>query len=82
MTNTDALQALADKVEHDGGPMPVPEYAVVRPEYRGAERPEMGTRIVCARASRLDWSHDGGPDDIVAFSVIGMARALIAGGRE
>lgn len=66
---TDALK------NHDGGSMPVPETAVVKPFYRGAERPEIGTRIVCAQAGRLDWSHDGGPDDIVAFVVVGNTDA-------
>jgi len=75
MTNTDtaALQALLERVDHDGGAMPVLGHVVVRPEYRGAERPEIGTRIVCARAARLDWSHDGGPDDIVGYVATGIA---------
>lgn len=58
---------------HDGGPCPLPDDLIVRPQYRGDERPEIGTRIRVARAARLDWSHDGGPDDIVGYSVIGEA---------
>ena len=74
--NTSALQALLERVAHDGGPMPVLGHVIVRPEYRGPERPEIGTRIVCARAARLDWSHDGGPDDIVGYTAIGIAAPV------
>lgn len=61
-------QIAEDWIEHDGGPMPVDGDQVVSIEYRGAEAPElMGQRIPFARASRMDWSHDGGPDDIIAY---------------
>ena len=74
--NTAALQALLGRMAHDGGQMPVLGYVIVRPEYRGPERPEIGTRIVCARAARFDWSHDGGPDDIVGYTAIGIAAPV------
>ena len=74
--NTAALQALLERVAHDGGPMPVLGHVIVRTEYRGPERPEIGTRIVCARAARLDWSHDGGPDDIIGYTAIGIAAPV------
>lgn len=54
---------------HDGGSCPVPPTVVVRPVYRGAEDPVRGIRITLATAARLDWSHDGGPDDIIAYEV-------------
>jgi hypothetical protein len=41
----------------------------VRPQYRGPEDLRKGDRIRCAPVARLDWSHDGGPDDIIAYSV-------------
>lgn len=46
------------------------DYAQVLPEYRGPCDPEKGTRITCAMASRFDWSHDGGPDDIVGYWIL------------
>ena len=52
-------QALGKQTEDD--------YSQIQPEYRGAYDPEKGTRITCAMAARLDWSHDGGPDDIVGY---------------
>lgn len=73
---TAALTTLLERVVHDGGHMPaLLAGLIIRPEYRGDERPEIGTRIACARAERFDWSHDGGPDDIVAFVAIGIATA-------
>lgn len=57
------------KFPHDGGPFKGPSSAPIRPAYRGAERPEIGTRIRVAPAGRLDWSHDGGPDDIVSYEI-------------
>lgn len=55
--------------EHDGGAQPLPDYSQVRPIYRGPPRPT-GVRITCAMAQRLDWSHDGGQDDIVGYEVL------------
>ena len=57
-------------VPHDGGPCPVPPMTLVRPVYRGPERPAVrGLRITFAAARRLEWSHDGGPDDIVGYTI-------------
>lgn len=55
-------------IPHDGGAYPGSPHDQVRPQYRGPARPT-GTRITCAMASRLDWSHDGGDDDIIAYEV-------------
>lgn len=55
-------------IRHDGGPMPVAALSPVRLLYRGAEAPSMlGMRIPFAAGGRMDWSHDGGPDDIIAY---------------
>lgn len=54
---------------HDGGECPVPPGAAVIPVYRGPEDRSKGLRIACAPARRLDWSHDGGPDDIVGYEM-------------
>ena len=52
--------------QHHGGDQPEGDYAQVLPEYRGEATPG-GVRIACAMAARLDWSHDGGNDDIVGY---------------
>ena len=52
-----------------GESCPEPADAMVWPVYRGDANPAFGIRIVSARASRLDWSHDGGNDDIVGYRV-------------
>lgn len=52
-------QAIGRQTEND--------FAQIQPEYRGPVDPAKGTRLICAMASRLDWSHDGGPDDIVGY---------------
>lgn len=54
---------------HTGGPCPVDPATPVRPVYRGNADPAKGTRIFFAPAARLDWSHDGGPDDIVGYFI-------------
>lgn len=56
-------------ISHNGGPCPVSPEVAVRPVYRGQQDPSKGIRITIAPAGRLDWSHDGGPDDIVGYSV-------------
>lgn len=40
---------------------------VVQPVYRGPASPAKGIRITMAAAARLDWSHDGSDDDIMAY---------------
>lgn len=52
--------------EHDGSVYTGPAEALIRPEYRG---PASGDRVKMSRADLLRWPHDGGPDDIVAYSV-------------
>lgn len=54
---------------HTGGSCPVEPMVTVRPVYRGKEDKAKGIRIKVAPAARLDWSHDGGPDDIIAYRV-------------
>ena len=66
------------KIKHFGGPMPVDAKAAVRPFYRGPEDEAKGVRIKVAPAIRLDWSHDGGPDDIVEYEVMNLAPAAQA----
>lgn len=66
------------KIKHFGGPMPVDAKAAVRPFYRGPADEAKGVRIRVAPAIRLDWSHDGGPDDIVAYEVINLPPAAQA----
>lgn len=56
-------------ISHDGGACPVPDWVPVYPSYRGPADPAKGTRIRIAPAGRLDWSHDGGPDDIVGYCI-------------
>jgi hypothetical protein len=43
----------------------------VRPVYRGKADPSKGIRVSIAPAIRLGWSHDGGPDDITGYRVVG-----------
>ena len=52
-----------------GGECPEHPDSRIYPEYRGPVDPAKGVRITCAPASRLDWSHDGGPDDIIAYRI-------------
>lgn len=52
----------------NGGNCPEDLAARIKPYYRGPEKPD-GVRITCAPAGRLDWSHDGGDDDIVSYVV-------------
>lgn len=54
---------------HDGGPCPVAPDTPIRPVYRGSANNARCPRISYAIAARLDWSHDGGPDDIVGYYV-------------
>ena len=54
-------------ITHDGGVMPVAADTPVHLLYRGNEDPAKGIRIPFARAGRLDWSHDGADDDIIAY---------------
>lgn len=57
-------------IAHDGGPCPVHPLTVVRPKFRGPPNPDFGIRIRVAPAIRLDWTHDGGDDDIVGYEVL------------
>ena len=52
-----------------GGQCPEHPDSQIQPFYRGPEKPT-GYRITCAPASRLDWSHDGGDDDITSYRVL------------
>jgi hypothetical protein len=52
-----------------GGRCPEDTHSQVRPVYRGPAKPG-DVRITCGLAGRLDWSHDGGNDDIVAYEVL------------
>lgn len=54
---------------HGNGTPDLPPMTPVRPKYRGPANPVKGVRMVIGPVSRLDWSHDGGPDDIVAYQV-------------
>lgn len=47
----------------------VPFETPVRVKYRGAEDPAKGIRIPFSQMVRFDWSHDGGPDDIIAYRI-------------
>lgn len=40
---------------------------VIRPIYRGDERPELGVRRKVGLSELFDFSIDGGPDDIVGY---------------
>lgn len=60
---------------HNGGPCPVPPETPIYPSYRGAEDRTKGIRIRLAPAGRLDWSHDGSADDIVAYRVANFGQA-------
>lgn len=68
-----AARPLMTRLPHAGGEYPGSPKDQIRPVYRGPARPE-GTRITNAPAQRLDWSHDGGPDDIVAYEVVHKVR--------
>lgn len=58
----------------NGGECPENRDSRIKPFYRGPEKP-CGTRITCAPAWRLDWSHDGGDDDITSYVVQFDARS-------
>ena len=58
-----------------GGECPEADLAQIKPLYRGPASPPPAIRITCAPARRLDWSHDGGPDDIVGYVVLFDPRA-------
>jgi hypothetical protein len=53
-----------------GGECPEAAMSQIEPVYRGPCDSAKGTRIACAPAIRLDWSHDGGDDDIVEYYVL------------
>lgn len=55
-------------IPHNGDPYPGSPLDKVIPTYRGPEKAG-GVRIPFAAAARLDWSHDGGDDDIVPYVV-------------
>lgn len=57
-----------------GGECPEDKDSRIKPYYRGSEKPH-GIRILCAPAGRLNWSHDGGDDDIVSYVVQYDAKA-------
>lgn len=62
--------ASAGLIPWHGGNCPVAPETPVRLHYRGPVDDIKGVRIVNAPAGRLDWSHDGNPDDIVAYEVL------------
>jgi hypothetical protein len=54
-----------------GGKCPVPFDVIVAVQYRAKAEPTKGVRIEWpVPAGRLDWTHDGEDDDIVAYAVI------------
>ena len=57
-----------------GGDCPEAPISQIKPVYRGGYDPKRGTRIVCAPAVRLDWSHDGSDDDIIGYYVLHDGR--------
>ncbi|AOG03071.1 hypothetical protein [Bosea sp. RAC05] len=57
------------KTWEGGDHSPETDEAVIWPIYRGPSNPAFGERIRCARASRLNWTHDGSDDDIVGYRV-------------
>lgn len=52
--------------EHDHTP--------IVPTYRGPERTELGVRRTCGPVAVFDWTHDGGPDDIVGYEYYADTR--------
>ncbi len=62
------------RLPHNGGLYPGHEMDAVRPVYRGPPTIPNGIRIAFAPAKRLDWSHDGGDDDIVAYELVKASR--------
>jgi len=65
---------MTDWIPHNGGPMPSGlDGLPIELQYRGHERPDIGIRMACAPAIRIDWSHDGGPDVVVAYRVADWA---------
>lgn len=73
---SEKMTSSATRKEWLGGDCPEHPYAQIWPTYRGPAR-ATGVRITCAMAGRLDWSHDGSDDDIIAYSV-GFDPALAA----
>lgn len=61
-------------IPHDGGTYPGDEMDAIRPIYRGPQTIPDGVRITFAPARRLDWSHSGSDDDIVAYQVVSGLR--------
>lgn len=57
----------------NGGGCPEDPDTPIKPFYRGPPKP-IGIRITCAPANRLDWSHDGGDDDITGYVVMNHLR--------
>jgi hypothetical protein len=58
---------MADWINWNGGNHPdLPPMTPVWVKYRGHQDRE-GIRIPFAPASRFDWSHDGGPNDIIGY---------------
>ena len=55
-------------IPHDGGPCPVPDMTPIRPVYRGPVNEPYGM-IRIAPAVRIDWTHDGGGGDVVAYYI-------------
>jgi hypothetical protein len=66
---------MADWINWNGGDHPdLPPMTPMWVEYRG-EQGHKGVRIPFGPAIRFDWSHDGGPDDIVAYQIFETASA-------
>lgn len=65
---------MTERYEHVGGDYPGHPLDQIVPTYRGPERLNIGIRVKCAPAKRLDWSLDGGPDDIVAYEIVHKVR--------
>lgn len=62
---------IGDAIGWDGGACPVDPSAIVQPRYRGSPEAAKGVRIEWpCPAWRLNWSHDGQDDDIVAYHVV------------
>lgn len=67
---------MSERIDWNGGDLPVHPMTIVHPTYRGPTDPEKGIRIdwPCC-AGRLCWYHDGEDDDIVAYRIIQSAAA-------
>jgi len=55
---------------HDGGTQPTSDDTPVKVKYRGPEDSAKGVRIPFSCGARFDWTHDGGPDDIIAYQEV------------